>query len=201
MLLEAKRACRVGGEGAGRGGRRRGCRFYGAVRDRFSVLLALPDITMPHLVGELDALLQVAPPPSHTRCAGQCCFHQLGKYRGTRALSGFSRSAAHTTPDVQPAKVNVSALGTNVARGGGRRRDVQPPSRCRAGAGAGAGAGGDRELVGRLLARLYSVDDPVYQKVQRGVVAALRLLLLEKVGSGEASTGSQALPWAGAQHA
>jgi len=35
--------------------------------------------------------------------------------------------------------------------------------------------------VGRLLARIFSTDDPVYQKVQRGIVAALRLLLLEKV--------------------
>lgn len=43
------------------------------------------------------------------------------------------------------------------------------------------GGGGDRELVGRLLARIFSTEDPVYQKVQRGVVAALRLLLLERV--------------------
>ncbi len=49
------------------------------------------------------------------------------------------------------------------------------------GVGAGPGSGGDRELVGRLLARIFSTEDPVYQKVQRGVVAALRLLLLEKV--------------------
>ncbi len=60
----------MGGECAGRGGQRRGCRFYGAVRERFSALLALPDITLPRLVGELDALLQVPPLPSHTRCAG-----------------------------------------------------------------------------------------------------------------------------------
>lgn len=34
-------------------------RFYGAVRDRFSALLAEPDVSMPGLVAELDALLQV----------------------------------------------------------------------------------------------------------------------------------------------
>ncbi len=68
------------------------------------------------------------------------------------------------------------------------------------GGGAGAGAPGDRELVGRMLARFYSVDDPVYQKVQRGVVAALRLLLLEKVVSSGACAGSQALPRAAALH-
>ncbi len=34
-------------------------RFYGAVRDRFSELLAEPDVSMPGLVAELDALLQV----------------------------------------------------------------------------------------------------------------------------------------------
>lgn len=49
------------------------------------------------------------------------------------------------------------------------------------GGGGGGGGSGDRELVGRLLARIFSTEDPVYQKVQRGVVAALRLLLLEKV--------------------
>lgn len=90
-------------------------RFYGAVRDRFSALLAQADVSMPALVAELDALLQA-------RCAA------------TTALPG---------------------------------------------AGAGGGSG-DRELVGRLLARIFSTEDPVYQKVQRGVVAALRLLLLEK---------------------
>lgn len=61
-----------------------------------------------------------------------------------------------------------------------------PQARCAAtmalpGGRGGASGGGDRELVGRLLARIFSTEDPVYQKVQRGVVAALRLLLLEKV--------------------
>ena len=45
------------------------CRFYGAVRDRFSALLAQPDVSMPALVAQLDVLLQVRPHPA-AECTG-----------------------------------------------------------------------------------------------------------------------------------
>lgn len=38
------------------------CRFYSAVRERFSILLGMPDMTMIELVSELDELLQATTP-------------------------------------------------------------------------------------------------------------------------------------------
>jgi hypothetical protein len=42
----------------------------------------------------------------------------------------------------------------------------------------------DKSVAGRLLSRIFNTDDPVFQEIQCGIVAALRLLLLEKVRSG-----------------
>ncbi|KAK9810347.1 hypothetical protein WJX72_009152 [[Myrmecia] bisecta] len=99
-------------------------RFYVAVKERLSSLLAQPDVRMDVLIEAMAALLA-------ERCSS--------------AGSGPSGSS--------PSSTSVTLSG-----------------------GPGGGSG-DSELVARMLGRIFSTSDPVFQKVQRGIVGALRVLL------------------------
>ena len=146
------------------------CRFYGAVRDRFSALLAQPDVSMPALVAQLDALLQVRPHPAaectrveHVQSGGvvitdftQISHQQLmaksgpgthcscscGPESAAAIVSHLFRSLVQSAAACRQSR-RRAALPTPPSRGSATavpRRGARPRRRCR-GARAAAAAG------------------------------------------------------------